>query len=388
MPYASLSLPLSVACVAVALASTASAAQHLVRAGDDWSKLKDKVQPGDDIVLMPGTHRGAVIEGLAGEEGKPISIRPADLRKAVLIEADDTGIVLKSPRHVRIEAIAVAHAKRSGIVIEGTPTAPAEDVLLRSVYVAKTGDRGDKDAIRIENAKRVTLDKCRIEAWHRAGVHVRSSRDVTISGTEWVGGADTPDKFGVAIDGGSFGVTVDRARFKPGVGIAVAIGIADTDVLPATAPATETGAPLPALAESVTVERCLSDRVERFAAIGACRGVTIRANTVVSSNAVWEVAATPKGWCDPTAVTIIANLIVWEPGTMQQFSVAAPGSAPKGVAVEANLWWSPELSAARQVLGDFVGTVKSPQITDRDPKVDNYFRPREESAKAFGTEAP
>jgi len=257
------------------------------------------------------------------------------------------------------------------------------------VYVAKTGERGEKDAIRIDHANRVTVERCRIESWHRAGIHVHASRDISITASEWVGGANTPDRFCVAIDGGSSGVRVERCKFGIGIGIAVAVGIADTEAVPAIEGTTrDATTPVPSLAENVTVEHCVSDRPQRFAAFGSCRTVVVRANTVLSPGAAWEVAATPKGRCPPTDVTIISNLITWEPGAMQQFSVAAAGAEPAGIAIESNLWWSLELPAAKSLLGGFVGAVKTPQILDRDPKLDNYATPQDEMAKAFGRGAP
>ena len=381
---------------ATLVTTPAFAAQHLVRAGDDWSKLKDKVKAGDDIILMPGKHKGATIDGLTGSADKPISIRSADLRVPVVIEADSVGILLRSPRHVRIESVVVMNAKRTAIHIEGTEAAPAEDIRLRSVYVAKTGDHGERDAIRIEHARGVSIDRSRVESWYRAGIHVHASRDVTVTATEWVGGAQSPDLFCVAIDGGSKNVRIDHCKFGLGTGIAVAIGIADTETVP-TPPTAEakpdpnaspTALTTPALADSITIEHCISDHQKRFIALGSCRTLLVRANTILSPVAAWEVAATPKGWCPPTDVTILSNLITWEPGSMQRFSFAATGAEPLGISIEANLWWSIELPAAKSLLGEFVGVVKAPQVLDRDPKLDNYFQPREEAAKSFGRGAP
>lgn len=374
--------------VVVALAATgvADATQHLVRAGDDWSKLTERLQPGDEIILMPGNHRGARLEGVAGTADKPVVIRPADVRSPVRIDADEIGIHLIRPKHVRIEAVVVVGAKRAGVIIEGAADAPAESIDLKSVYVANTGDRGEKDAIRVVHAKEVSIDTCRVESWHRAGVHVHASEGVTIRQCEIIAGARTPDRMGIAIDGASRDVIVERTRFGQGQVIAVAIGLPESDSVPPLPPATA-GSPPPALADSVVVERCLSERPERFVAFGSCRATTVRANTIVSPTALWEVAAVPKGWSPPNA-TVVSNLTVWEPATLRRFALAAPGSEPAGIAVEVNLWWSAELAATRSMLGDFVGSVHADQVTTVDPRLDTLFNPRTEAARAFGREAP
>jgi hypothetical protein len=378
---------------ALVVAAEAEATQHLIRAGDDWSKLESKLQPGDEIILMPGTHRGAVLKGVAGTAEKPILIRPADRRVPVRIDATDVGIHLVSPSYITIESVAVVGATHTGVLIEGTKDAPAKQVMLNGVFVANTGDKGAADGIRIAHAESVTLDKCRIEGWHRAAVHVHAARDVAVRQVDFVGGAKSPERYGVAIDGESRNVTVERSKFGQGIVMALAIGLPESDSLPSLPPPPdkqpekqpEEGPP--ALAESVLVERCISERAARFVALGSCRDTVIRANTILSPTAVWEVAATAPGWCAPDA-TFVSNLIFWEPGTLQRFALAAPKSVPAGIDIEVNLWWSLELAAAKATLGEFVGTVRSPQVLDVDPALDNFFEPRTAEAKAFGRNAP
>jgi hypothetical protein len=69
---------------------------------------------------------------------------------------------------------------------------------------------------------------------------------------------------------------------------------------------------------------------------------------------------------------------------MKSFAKAGGGSVPAGLSVENNLWYSAELPAALPLLGEFLGTVKSEQTLDIDPKLDGYDRPIEERAKLFG----
>jgi hypothetical protein len=385
---------IAVAALAASLAvgATAFGAQHLVRAGDDWSKLATKLQPGDEIVLMPGKHRPAAFEGLAGTAEKPIVIRSADPKSPVMIEATDIGLALRGARFVQVNAVAVVGARRCGILIQGSAEAPCEGVSLRTVYVAKTGDLAERSPIRIERARDIEVVDARIEGWHHAGIHVAASERVRLDKIQFVGMSATPEEIGIAIDGVSKEITIDRCRFAAGIGTAAAIGLGTTDPPPSPpAPPTGPDAPKPDpayLAQTVTLEHSVAERVDRFVAFGSCRDVTVHANTVVEPVVGYEVTVPPKGFARISNSVLVANLFTWTPGRLKHFAVSAPSADPTGLALEANLWWSAELPGAKSLLGDFVGEVKSPQVMDVDPRLDGYSKPMEERAKAFGTEAP
>lgn len=376
----------------LALAGPAAAVQHLVRAGDDWSKLGAKLQPGDEIVLMPGKHRPAAFEGLAGSPEKPIVIRSADPKNPVTIEATDVGLSLRNSRHVQVATVAVVGARRCGILVQGTAETPSEGIVLKTVYVAKTGDLAERAAIRIEQAHDVQVVDARIEGWHRAGVHVLASERVRLDKIQFVGMAATPEEIGVAVDGMSKEVSVDHCRFAAGIGTAAAIGMGGPDQPPAptSVPGTpDAPKPEPAyLAQNVTLEHSIAERIDRFVAFGSCRGVTIHANTVVDPVVGYEITVPPKGFPRIANSVLIANLFTWSPGRLKHFAITDPSADPSGLAIEANLWWSAELPGAKSLLGEFAGEVKSPQVMDIDPRLDGYNKPLEERAKAFGTEAP
>ncbi|MDZ4755951.1 MAG: right-handed parallel beta-helix repeat-containing protein [Phycisphaerae bacterium] len=376
---------------------TAAATQHLVAAGDDWSKLKEKLKPGDEIILMPGNHKGARFDDLAGEPGKPIVIRSPDPKTVSRIDADDVGIYLVRPRWVRIQNIFIVDARRAGIIIAGDAKQRSSNISIVNVYVAKSGDLAEKAGIRIEFADHVAFADCRVEAWHRAGIHVHASTDVALVGVQLLGGPLTDDVYGVAIDGGSSSVILERCRFGREIGTAVAIGLSDTDTppappTPAATPGSASGPVDPSapvyLAEAVTVERSIVDHVKTFIAFGSCANVLVRANTVVEPQTAYALFEPPAGYAQITGSSFLANLMQWTPGSLKRFSFAGGGVDPKGLSVETNLWSSAELPLAKSLLGDFVGTVKSEQVLNVDPKLDGYQRPMNDAAKIFGHTSP
>lgn len=371
-----------------AMTARVEATQFLVRAGDDWSSLKDRVKPGDEIILMPGQHREVRFDGLKGEPEKPILIRSASLdpRNLSSISATDVGIHLVRAEHVRLENLLITGGRRAGIIITGDSEGRASHVTLTNVFVAKTGDMAEKCGIRIERTDHVTLKDCRVEAWHRAGVHITGASDIALTGVQFVGSPATPDEYGVVIDGGTSSVILQRCRFGAGLGTAVALGPAETATVPAIKEA-EPGAPkaeTPVLADGVTVERCLAKRPGTFVTFGSCANVLVRANTVVDPTVGYSFVEAPRGYAPVRGSSMLANLLVWSPGVLKHFSKAAGGAEPKGLQVETNLWHSLELPAAVPVLGEFLGTIKAPQTLDVDPKLDGYDRPANEAAKLFG----
>jgi hypothetical protein len=365
----------------VVVAGPAWATQHLVRAGDDWSRLGDRVKPGDEIVLFPGRHRAARFDDIAGEPGRPIVIRSADRRAPITIEGEDVGLELRGVRHVRVEGIAIVDVRRAGVLIVGTEERPAEGIELRNLFVTRVGDRAERAGVRVESASSITLRELRVDGWHGAAVHLSDARDVRIERCQFVGMPTMPDAHGILIDGRSRGIAIERCRFQAGVESMVSLGLA----------APEGGGADDArdhLAFEVVFERCLGDRVGRLATIGSCRDVQVRANTLSEVEIGYEIVAPPRGWNRPRNVLIQSNLVTWTPGTLRRFSSAAPDVDPTGVFVEANLWWSVELPAAKELLGGFAGTVKSQQVLDVDPKLDGTLRPRAAAAAGFGTESP
>lgn len=367
-------------------ATAADAAQFLVRAGDDWSALKAKLKPGDEIILMPGKHRSVRFEDVAGEEGKPIVIRSPDEKAISTIFATDIGIHLVRCKYIRIDHVAISGGKRAGIVVTGDGEGRSSHIVLDSVYVTKTGDEGEQCGVRLERVDHVTMKDCRIEAWHRAGVHIHGSTDVALNGVQFVASPATADEYAAVVDGAASSVMFQRCRFGAGIGTAIALGPTGTGPVPIIATGVDGPEPKekPALANAVTVERCLSKRSGTFLLLGSCDGALVRANTIIDAGCAYTVTEPPKGFAQVRNATFLANLIAWSPGAMKSFCKVNPGADATGLVVETNLWHSAELPMARQLLGEFLGTLKSEQLMTVDPNLDGYDRPREEKAQGFG----
>lgn len=95
------------------------------------------VQPGDTIIIRPGTHTGFEITA-SGAPGAPIVIRGE--QGAVLDVAGPFNrrgdiVVVRNASHIVIESLEVRDGSRAGIAVLGEANAIAESVVIRDVNV-------------------------------------------------------------------------------------------------------------------------------------------------------------------------------------------------------------------------------------------------------------
>jgi hypothetical protein len=220
----------------IVVAREAIATQHLVAAGEDWSLLDSRLKPGDEILLMPGTHRAVTLENARGTSDRPIVIRPADPAQPVTIEADRYGLRLLGPRHVQIADVIITGATIHGLSLEGKKTSAREaaagegesarcgSVTLRHVAVLDTGPRGLRHGVRIEQLDDVRILGCRVEGWAGSGIEIVACSDVLIEDCAFSGKEDFTQLSGVRLRAGSQGIRLNRCRFQASGDQGVCIG--------------------------------------------------------------------------------------------------------------------------------------------------------------------
>ena len=150
-----------------------------VVAGDDWSVLAAKLKPGDEVVLLEGTHVPAMFEGIAGEPGKPIVFRSKDPRGLAQIKPDREGIKLVDCRHIRLERLGIRNARRAGIVIEGTEAGRSKDVAVQDVYVIGSAGLSEQAGIVVSRTEGLTLRRSRFENCAGSAIHLESVTGVS-----------------------------------------------------------------------------------------------------------------------------------------------------------------------------------------------------------------
>jgi hypothetical protein len=391
-------LVLLTAVLALALPlSLASAAQHIVRAGTDWSLLDEKLRPGDEIVLLPGEHRSVTLDAARGTVDQPIIIRSVDPEHIAVIKADLYGIRMRNPKHVELRDLTIASAKINGITIEGRPKGgdgTAGDsgyVRMRNVSVVNTGPQGLRHAIDIEHVNNVTIENCRISGWAGSGIEIVGSTNVSLRDVRFSAKENFTQLSGVRIRAGSERVFIDRCTFVDAGDQGVCIGAKSELNEFRTAPPDDAAEGTLFEAAHVQVTRCIFVRGQSAVAFINCRNASVRNCTIVRpQRAVFSIRNEQDDarFSGTRQSSIGSNLIAWKPGDIEMLTHLAGGADVSGISLEQNLWWSTDLPEALEKLGPFPGVSQFPQMTNVDPKLDDELLPRNQQAELFGAKAP
>lgn len=370
-----------------ALGNPALAIQHLVRPGDDWQALGPRLRPGDEIILMPGSHRGAMFEQIMGSAKRPITIRGADPANPSTIEAGREGLRIKSASHLVIRNLTVTGASVHGISLEAAEDAGAGAVLIESVRVNKTGPKGVRHGISLRNLNNVRINDCLIDGWGGSAIEVVTCNDVIINGCTFKGLPDHAQQFGLRVRGLSTQVEINDCRFDQAGAIAISIGAASAiRDLPS---AKVDGAKEGALSEATSV------RVQRCSIMGSQCGVAfinasecaVRNSTFLrQTRCVFAVGSeqTDLRFSPGVRNAFARNVIVWNPGDLQVYAEVSPHIDQTKFVLDANLWWSSQSAEDRAKLGTLPGREILSQVYDVDPQLDEFHRVTAANADGFG----
>jgi hypothetical protein len=149
------------------LSGIAQAEERLVSTPDELSTALEAAQPGDEIVLRPGTYNG----GLYRENLKKVTIRSEDVKKPAVIEGGGFGLMLSDPVDVVLANLVFQNQEDNGINIDdaGSPETPARNITLIGVTVRDMQNAGNHDAIKMAGVKDFVVDGVRVENWGTGG---------------------------------------------------------------------------------------------------------------------------------------------------------------------------------------------------------------------------
>lgn len=380
--------------VAFACTSSAHAVQHLVRTSDDWQSLASRLRPGDQIILMPGEHRGASFEQLIGTREKPITIRGADPANPSTINADREGIRANVARHLVIKDLIIVGAKVNGIHLGGgelteleTGRSEAGNIVIRNVAINRTGPRGQRHGMLLRNLNNVRIEDCRFDGWGGAAIEIITCEQMTIARCQFTGNEDYSQTHGIRIRACTESVDIEECRFEHAGETIVSMGASSKleDVPPALLANASEGS----LAEAarINVQRCL------FIG-GACPIAFINAVDCSVRNCTFirpkkSVFSLTADQADPRFTpgrtgVFGRNLIVWELGDLQRLADVNAAHDWSKFALDANVWWSTETAEQRAALGDLPGRAILPQTFDVDPQLDGTFKSSRPELDGFG----
>lgn len=374
----------------VCLARPALATQHLVSPGQDWSRLSDRLKPGDEIILMPGRHRPANFANLHGTADKPITIRGFDAKNPGLIAAQDYGLLLQRPRHVILQDLVITGARHNGINIDDSDASRtigepwSAQVTLRRVSVLRTGPTGNTDGIKLSGLRGVRLDDCLVEGWGGSAVDMVGCHEVTIENCTFRGLKDFTQSNGVQIKGGSIRVWILASRFEDAGLRAINLG-GSTDLRYFRPPVPEEAAAGSRYeAEEVIVEGCTIIASDCAIAFVNTREASVRRNTIINPR-LWVFRllqeTTDPRFGPSRAGTIGSNIIVWEPGKLRELINIGPNTEPGGFRFEDNIWWSEDIRPER--IDALPGERLLPQRIE-NPELDDQGKPTNPTVRGLG----
>ena len=379
--------------------------QHLVAPGENWETLAAKVQPGDEIILMPGRHKPATIERLKGKKGEPITIRGLDPDNVPEIAASRHGILILDPQHIVIENVHVTGASIAGIALRSLPDASASpgeahadvhelnvaDVRLRNVKVTKVGPQGRRDSIELVGQQRVFIENCTLEGWGGAGIAIIACEDIEVTGCTFRALPDHTQTEGILMRSGAGAIKIENCTFEKLDGPAIfAGGRSDPAAFqPVIAADAKPGSIFEA--RHIQVTRCVFKESRMPIMMQSADDVLVRNCTFVRPKA--SVIMVDHKHEDPRFAPAARfvfgdNIITWQPGDLVMYAAVVPSVDLRDLTWEQNIWWSPEPVEVRQKLGEFQGNTALEQLLDLDPKLDEKLRPQEPAAEFFGAFTP
>ena len=378
--------------VALAAAQPACAVQHLIRPGDEWQGLR--IRPGDEIILMPGRHRPAAFETLAGTAQRPITIRSADAAVPCTIQAEREGIRVRHASHLVIKDLIITGASVNGITLTASadtptdqPALPAENVLVQNVAITRTGPRGQRHAILAHRLQNLRIEACRFEGWGGSAIELVACQNVTISQSQFKGLTDHGQINGIRARAGSQDVQIEDCRFENAGAITLCMG-GSSDLA-------EFAHDQIANASDGTLFEAARVRIDRSLIIGSqCPAAFINAgecmvrnNTIIHPRRVVLalLAEQSDSRFSPGNRNLFGrNLVMWDAGDLQTLAEVGPKVDASNFMLDANLWWSPEDEAARSKLGSLPGKQIQPQVVTVDPKLDQAHVATDPAAIEFG----
>lgn len=383
------------------VAAPASATQHLVNPGDDWSHLAKNARPGDVILLLPGVHRPITLEGLAGRSDEPITIRSLDPAKPAVFQQDHEALTLISPRHVVLENIIFDRCRRSAIIAathnrHAVGFKPGESrhaeapghLVLRDITITRTGPGDKARAVVIDGLTNVSVESCTFEGWTGRALEIIGGRLGVIKGCTFTGIEQYDAELAVAVHGGAANVTISGCTFEnTGETTAVSLG-GDTppERLVHRNSRTANDKPVFEATHCRVIDCTFIDQPCPIVLAHANR-CEVRHCTIVRPTrwvfALLTLHDDPR--VGPTSRPIFSgNLISWNGGDLAGLFLLDAGSRSVTIVLESNLWWSDDDPAMRRRMIPSIVEETWPQEVAIDPKLDDAHQPTSDDASIFG----
>ena len=220
---------LAIACATVVL-GIASLSAHadtiIVNTTAGFDTALDTANPGDEILLEPGTYTGGIFA--AGVTG--VTVASLDATNPAVIDATGrtNGIQLSDAVDVTLADLVIENASANGLNIDdgGSFATPSQNVTLRNLTVRNIGSSGNHDGIKLSGVTGFHVDSVRVTNWGSGGsaVDMVGSHRGLIENSFFSHDAISATGSGVRPKGGSKDVTIRANRFEMSDGRAIQTG--------------------------------------------------------------------------------------------------------------------------------------------------------------------
>ena len=327
----------AVSALLVLIVAPAPAAQIIVTNSTQFSQALATANPGDEILLAPGTYPGGFYTSNLTE----LTIRSLDPNNLAVIDATgrNEGLKMSDPTNVIVQDLIVQNAQANGINIDdgGTYDTPASGVVLRNVSVLNTNPWGNNDGIKMSGVDNFYIDRCRVVTWGGSAIDMVGCHYGLIENSYFedpIGEGST----GVRAKGGAANIIIRANRLVDASDRAIAIGGSTGLVYFRPQP------PGTVEADNILAEGNVVVGSEASVAyINIDGGAVVRRNYIYRpDNWVMRILKenTNPGFVDTARGEFLDNVVVWHQGDLSTFVNIGPNTLPGTFVFERNQWYN------------------------------------------------
>ena len=197
-----------------ATTATVVATEHVVSTTSQLATALDTAQPGDTILLSPGTYAGGhYSQGLTN-----VTLRSVDPNQPAIIQGGGNGIQFSDATNLTLEHLVFEGQTGNGLNIDdgGSFDTPSTGITLRDLTVRNLQQGGNHDGIKLSGVTGFLIDRVVVENWGDGGSAIDpvGSHHGVIQNSIFrhLGGASS----GVRPKGGSKDIAIYANRFEMG----------------------------------------------------------------------------------------------------------------------------------------------------------------------------
>lgn len=327
-------MSLGVFCIAASL----PAGTLFVSNGSQFQSALNSAQPGDEIVLNPGTYSGYYSRyGLTG-----VTIRSADPENRAILDANGSAecMHLSDAVDVTLQDLIMQNASSNGLNIDdgGSYSTPANNVVLRNLLVRGTSSSGNNDAIKLSGLDNFTIEQCRIEGWGGSAIDMVGCHDGLIQNSHFECTPTTMGATGVRPKGGSGDIVIRANRFVNASTRPISIG-GSTGLQYFRPQPPGTVEAYNVIAEGNVVEGGEAPVVY----INTDDGIVVRNNLIYRPDN-WVIRIlkenTTSGFVNTQDGEFRNNVVIWNQGDLAAFVNVGPNTNPGTFQFEGNWWYN------------------------------------------------